>query len=71
MGGLAKGLSLVGLCITALIVMRLVASNYQSATPSIQNAEDATQQVEDAMQKVEDATQQLEDVTVPSPELPE
>jgi hypothetical protein len=71
MGGLVKGLGLVGLCVTALIVMRLVASNYQSATPQIQNAEDATQQVDDAMRKVEDAVDQLETVDIPSPELPE
>lgn len=77
MGGLVKGLGLVGLCVTALIVMRLVASSYQSTTPAIQDAENAaeqvegsTQQVEDMMQKVEDATTELEEVEMPSTEAP-
>lgn len=71
MGGLVKGLGLAGLCITALIIMKLVADSYQSATPTVQKTDEATQQVEDAAQKAQDAANQLEKLDAPSPELPE
>ncbi len=80
MGGLAKGLSLVGLCVTALIIMKLVASNLQSsvapvvptqATEGVQNPENATPQQQTAVQKAEDARTMLENSGVPTQNLPD